>query len=249
MEKKTLSNCTIVEKICKICRTKCRCIRLLSTNSLGSSDLDTRPPESKRSTMEAWIECCPKCHYCAPNIEEPNDITDKFIWDQEYQNIFPKSDKVPELQYRFLGWAKCAEFLKLYNEASLAHLHAAWACDDKIIEEELANSSFKSDEPTVLLTNLIEFSCWRRKDAYSMLEEALNKKQKLIDGSKCDHIIALDLLRRSGQFKQVNIYLNKHFRKQDDDEEEIDTYDRIAAYQSDLSEMKDKKAHKISEAL
>jgi hypothetical protein len=39
-----------------------------TTNEIGSRDLDNRPAEMMRSTIQYWICRCPKCGYCAPDI-------------------------------------------------------------------------------------------------------------------------------------------------------------------------------------
>jgi len=49
---------------CFFCGTSSQHGSISSSNTLGSSDLDTRPAEMKRSTICYWVQRCPSCGYC-----------------------------------------------------------------------------------------------------------------------------------------------------------------------------------------
>ena len=55
---------------CHHCGRKSQHNVLGSTNAFGSPDLDLRPPEMQRLTMEGWLQLCPHCGYCAPDLSE-----------------------------------------------------------------------------------------------------------------------------------------------------------------------------------
>src|SRR5262245_66304931 len=55
---------------CSVCGTSSRQDILTSTNIVGSPDLDLRPPEMKRSTMDAWLQECPNCGFVSGNLAE-----------------------------------------------------------------------------------------------------------------------------------------------------------------------------------
>ena len=41
-----------------------------STSVFGRPDLDLRPAEMQRSTMEVWLQVCPHCRYIAPDLAQ-----------------------------------------------------------------------------------------------------------------------------------------------------------------------------------
>ena len=55
---------------CVICGKESEHTSITSSNAMGSPDLDLRPPEMQRSTMEWWLQECPACGYVAPDISE-----------------------------------------------------------------------------------------------------------------------------------------------------------------------------------
>ncbi len=59
-----------IEKRCAVCGKVSKQIALMSTNAIGYSDLDMRPPEMERSTINTWIQICPSCGYRALDISE-----------------------------------------------------------------------------------------------------------------------------------------------------------------------------------
>jgi hypothetical protein len=100
---------------------------LESTNAFGSPDLDLRPPEMQRSTMETWLQLCPSCGYCAPDITQaPSDSS--ILQSQGYQAAL-QNHQFPELVRRFLAYAVALEPSESAGAAQ-AYLQAAWVCDD-----------------------------------------------------------------------------------------------------------------------
>ena len=57
-------------KECVICGAQGEFGWILSTNKFGLPDLDLRPPEMYRSTINLWIQRCHGCGFCAPDISE-----------------------------------------------------------------------------------------------------------------------------------------------------------------------------------
>ncbi|MFO0826101.1 MAG: hypothetical protein U0792_23795 [Gemmataceae bacterium] len=72
-----------------------------STNTMGSADLDLRPAEMQRSTMGAWLQECPHCHYIASEISEKQGEL-KRVASPEYQAILADT-RFPQLAQRFLA--------------------------------------------------------------------------------------------------------------------------------------------------
>ncbi|MBE6510974.1 MAG: hypothetical protein E7Z74_06880 [Methanobrevibacter millerae] len=113
---------------CPVCSKEFEDYVLLSTNQCGSSDLDTRPPEMMRSTMNAWIHECPKCGYVARDFDESPEITLEFLKSDTYQNIDFEFEKgLAEKFYK--------EYLILKQSGNTEDLYypllnCSWACDD-----------------------------------------------------------------------------------------------------------------------
>ena len=61
---------------CYVCGKESKQTVLGSTNSFGSQDLDLRPPEMMRGTMEYWAHECPYCGYIAKNIDISTVVTE-----------------------------------------------------------------------------------------------------------------------------------------------------------------------------
>lgn len=102
---------------------------LMSTNSFGSADLDTRPPEMRRSTMDVWVIRCPSCGYCAKRISVFDDRLRPVLESLAYRSQLGDAN-FPELASTFI----CHEMLLASAGerylAAWAHLHAAWCLED-----------------------------------------------------------------------------------------------------------------------
>ncbi|MBQ9026900.1 MAG: hypothetical protein IJ104_11150 [Methanobrevibacter sp.] len=113
---------------CPICGEEFEDYVLASSNQSGASDLDTRPPEMIRSTMNIWIHECSQCGYAARDFDEKPQVNRDFIESDIYQNIgFEFKSDLAKSFYR--------EYLILKEEGCtdvLFHplLNCAWACDD-----------------------------------------------------------------------------------------------------------------------
>ncbi len=84
---------------CGHCGKSSKHMVLMSTNEFGSPDLDLRPPEMQRSTMDTWLKLCPACGYCAPNLSQP-PADPAVIQSKAYRDALGATD-FPELARRF----------------------------------------------------------------------------------------------------------------------------------------------------
>ncbi|MHB1354681.1 MAG: hypothetical protein ACYCZF_01750 [Anaerolineae bacterium] len=64
---------------CRLCGRPNSFITASYSTSLGWPDLDTRPPETTRSNLPYWIQRCPSCGYCAPDLSLGRLQTAAFI--------------------------------------------------------------------------------------------------------------------------------------------------------------------------
>jgi hypothetical protein len=177
---------TLVEKsyTCCVCRSTNTFYFIGSTNRSGAPDLDTRPPESIRSTIAHWIQRCPACGYCAPDVSQSPLALDKLsevIGSGTYlaQNV---DRNYSELANSFLCWSIVLEAARNYPESGWAAAHAAWVCDDK-------NDGEGSD------------ACRRR--AITLFRIAQAHEIRFSANDNVEAVILADLLRRCGMFEDV----------------------------------------------
>ncbi|WP_407421888.1 hypothetical protein [Methanobrevibacter sp.] len=115
-----------IEVECPICKTNFEISLLMSTNTWGSPDLDLRPPEMQRSTMNTWAYECPGCGYVASDFEDKPAVTGEFIESEFYQGCDGFEFKNPLSRIFYRQHLIEAHDLEKFH----ALLHAAWACDD-----------------------------------------------------------------------------------------------------------------------
>jgi len=161
---------------CSVCGKNSKQIELASTSTFGSMDLDTRPAEMKRSTIDYWITECKSCGYVAFSLEEPIGCDKEYLDTPEYRN-FPGTPPSSKLAQLFIRAARIAEKNQNHMEAFWSYLHAAWVSDDK------------KDEAWQ-----IELRMW----ALRMLERF--REQDMGDNYR---VIRADLLRKTSQFKRL----------------------------------------------
>ncbi len=118
-----------IEVACAVCSAKSEQTVIGSTNTMGAPDLDLRPAEMQRSTMEFWVQECPHCGYCAGDLAQGTPAEAAVVKSPAYQSQL-KNPLFPPLANRFL----CAMLLSDQSgriESALRSAHcAAWACDD-----------------------------------------------------------------------------------------------------------------------
>ena len=173
---------------CAVCGKISEQFVLSSTIYLGSSDLDTRPPELARSSMELWLQVCPHCGYVAPNISKHIRGAKKVVKSEQYQKLVSTLDlsnyerERPRLEVKFLCYSLIQENAKNYVEAGWAQVKAAWACDDQGADELAKDHRLKA----------VEF-----------FNKAKEMGYKFADDRVTEHIILTDVLRRAGKFKSA----------------------------------------------
>ncbi|MEI6808701.1 MAG: hypothetical protein WCN95_08255 [bacterium] len=162
---------------CSVCGTGTEFTEIMSTNTCGSPDLDTRPPEMQRSTMFAWVQRCPECGYSASDISEAAPAAEALIAGAEYRALL-KDEAYSALATSFLCVAILAREVKKFGAATWALIHAAWDCDD---------------------SDCAELAGTCRKKAAEMLVLSEEHCQQVAGQDGASTAILVDLLRRSGQ--------------------------------------------------
>ena len=111
---------------CPVCENEFEIYVLGSTNAWGAPDLDLRPPEMQRSTMDKWVHECPSCGYVTPDFNQSTEITSDFLKSDSYKSCddLNFNHSLAERFYR--------QYLIASSNSDKFHalLHCAWVCDD-----------------------------------------------------------------------------------------------------------------------
>ena len=211
------------EKVkCCVCGKKSNRDVVGSSYSHGSSDLDTQPPEMRRSTIYYSIQRCPSCGYCASDLSECSGDAKFHVESKEFQEIIGNK-AIPKVAASFLALSYEKQQTHQYSESAWTAIHAAWICDDK-------NKQKASKE------------C--RKKAISMIENANAYSQNMGDQAGATEALTIDLMRRAGMFEQA-LKLAEETKTKDIEEIIL----QVIAYEESLIESKDIDSHTVSEAL
>jgi hypothetical protein len=167
------------DKRCALCGKTSEHTEISSTNAFGPPDLDTRPPEMKRSTITWWIQTCPSCGYCAPDLSELIEKAAEKVSTDAYQQQL-HNPEYPASANAFRCFSFIQESAGEYRGAGRACIHAAWLCDDSGADDGARDC---------------------RKKAVTFLQKARESSQHFGEQSGAEEALLVDLLRRSGQFE------------------------------------------------
>ncbi len=172
-----------IETECSECGLPSRQKVITSPDRTGLPDLDTRPPESLRSSLPYWVQRCPNCGYCAPDIDRDYPLAIAVIHRPGYQALLRKRS-LPQLARSFLAWGMILQANGEDLSAGWSALHAAWACDD-------------AGKPAAAV------QC--RQQALASFERARGRGKALpgFEDPGAEEIFLADLYRRTGQFEQA----------------------------------------------
>jgi hypothetical protein len=173
------------EVTCALCGQRQTVSEIGSTNSFGAMDLDTRPPEMRRSTMPYWVHECAECGFVSPELEKSVATDAKRVSTAEYRRELERGDRA-QLANRFVCRALLEEAAGDFASAGWRRLHAAWACDD---EEQAEEARVQR------LAALALFERGRAGGAPAM---------KSTPGG--DEVLLADLARRAGEFERALAY-------------------------------------------
>lgn len=181
---------------CAVCGSKNEFSVIGSTNAMGSPDLDLRPPEMQRSTIDTWIQECSECGYCFEDVSELVSNAAEIITSDKYE-MLGTDRSFPKLARQFLKYACLVEGENRLDSA-MAHLWAAWVCDDedrKSAEARVCREMAMLDMSCLLphpdseegVSNAaIHIDMLRRTEKYS---EAVNMIEKLLDYQSLNDVV------------------------------------------------------------
>ncbi len=206
---------------CAICGASSEHFYVGSTNTFGSMDLDTRPPEMMRSTISMWIMACPSCGYCSMDISECTEKSPEVVHSRAYQRQF-KNPQFPDSANAFLCSSLIKELAGQHARAGWDSIHAAWVCDDEG-------------------SDISARAC--RKKAVVLLQKAREKGQSFAAADGGSEALITDLLRRSGLFIKALKICTEGLSNHRTDAIFLD----ILRFQKTLILMKDTACHTVSE--
>jgi hypothetical protein len=150
----------------------------LTPGNVGVRDLDGRPTHILRSSVYHWIQRCPSCGYCAPDISQGEEADRAVVRSDVY--IARLNDHAfPETANAFLCYGLMARGRDQFADAAWASVFAAWICDDNGFPESA-------------------FFC--RGLAIELFEAARKAGQEFADTTVQEEIYLIDLHRRRAQF-------------------------------------------------
>ncbi len=172
-----------IETVCSLCGQLSPQNAITSAERTGLPDLDTRPPENLRSSLPYWIQRCPNCGYCAPDIDREYPLASEVVRREGYQALLRKRS-LPQRARFFLAWALIQQENGEYLGSGWSALHAAWACDDA------------GKPPAAVLC---------RQQALASFERARAGGKGLpgFEDPGAEEILLADLNRRTGQFERA----------------------------------------------
>ena len=166
-----------IKEKCVMCGHEQNHTELMSTNSFGYMDLDTRPPEMARSTLKYMIQMCENCAYANEEISEMiKGIDPEDLKTASYKAVL-NDDKINRTAKAFLLAGQLYRQVKKFKTSGLHHLGAAWTFDDL---EEQDNA----------------------KQARDKAIEDINKHVERSDNTNLS-VMRVDLYRRNGRFKEA----------------------------------------------
>lgn len=195
---------------------------LVSTNTFGYPDLDTRPSEMKRSTINTWIQACSFCGYCFPDISIPTEGASEVISSVAYKQQLNNSE-FPKLANHFLCYSLIKETDSDYATAGWACIHAAWVCDDNGFSAGAKKCRYK---------------------AVHLLQKAKENCHGFAEEESTEDPLLVDLLRRSGQFELALDICNDALKKNSEK-----TISDILHLQKTLIGNRDIACHTVDEAV
>jgi hypothetical protein len=114
---------------CGVCGTESRQPAFRPGMPEQPPDLDLRPGEPVRSTMGRWLQQCPGCGYCAPDITRAHPAAADAVRAAPFRALLADNG-IPALARRFLAYAVVLEETGAMHAAAEATLQAAWVADD-----------------------------------------------------------------------------------------------------------------------
>jgi hypothetical protein len=210
------------EVTCAVCGSKQTVQEIGSTNAFGAMDLDTRPPEMRRSTMRLWVHECEECGYVAPELGAAADGAARIVASADYRAELGNASRT-KLANQFVCRALLDVAAGDLVTAGWRRLHAAWACDDADLGEEARV---------------------QRRAALELFDRGRaqgSRAMKSVVGG--DELLLADIARRSGEFERAETYVAAGLALP-----EVPAFlTKLLLYQRELVQARDTSRHTVAE--
>lgn len=175
------------KRTCALCGTEGDQRILMSAFVGGAPDLDTRPPETRRSGLFTDVQNCHRCGYCAVDVSTSSPGAETVVKSSEYRRQL-HDDACPYLANSFICMSMVRRAANDYAGSTWALIQAAWACDD----EGSAAEAVKC-----------------RSKAADMLVFAEDHGQSVAEQDGASTAILVELLRRSGRLDDARTVIDQ----------------------------------------
>ena len=197
---------------------------ITSTSGFGSPDLDLRPPPLERFTIDHWVQECPHCGYCAPEIGEKIPKAARMVRSKKYLAALDRRGKRDK---RLIRQFLCASML-YENAGDLAaaarlSLCAAWAADDATEAKRAAQRA--------------------RRRVLDLVERLHAQGGHLYEDPAWDSMQMLDIARRAREFDRAKSLIAELA------EVGTEPFPTLVAFQRERIADRDTAAYTISEAM
>jgi len=209
-----------IEVHCGLCGSVSKQEVAKAANPREAPDLDTRPGEPLRSTLEHWMQLCPECGYASSDISTIHEDASDFIATKEYQHVRFDSG-TPETVRPFLCHALILNHVKQYADAGWTALHAAWACDDA------------NDDAGARKARELAIHYWKHGKRHG---------QSFGEPTGDEYALAADILRRAGKFEEALVTCTEGI----DLGEELDpVIEHVLLFEKTLIQRRDSKRYSL----
>lgn len=168
---------------CAICGNETEQRSIGSSSTFGSHDLDLRPPELLRYTMNLWVQECPRCKYVSDDIAVMLPGAETVVTAVEYTEA-GKGKDLPKLAVKFERFAMLVAIDPI--RAGQALLHGAWVCDDYRRDsvaqayrcesaEFFASADFSPRGERGMQLQVVLVDIWRRARCYEEAQELIER--------------------------------------------------------------------------
>jgi len=166
---------------CPICGTVNQPLRLLSTHSFGSPDLDLRPAPDEGRLLAYMVETCTACGYAAGSLEQEVPAAAHAAMDSPEWHRLERRQDLPALVKAFLRAALILEHSLEPRGEIWNLLRAVWACDDEA----------PGAAPAI------------RRQTVDRVQAALADGKSFMDQAGASEILMADLCRRAGDWPEA----------------------------------------------
>lgn len=184
---------TSFEKVvtCAVCGEEQTVLAMGSTSAFGAMDLDTRPPQMRRSSMWLWLQECGSCGYVASDLGDADEVRPmESLWHAYLAEL--NSPQRPRLANLFVCRSLLDEAAGDLAAAGWRRLHAAWVCDDRGPAEEAS---------------------LQRRAAIGLFERSRRVGKLAMEQAVAgDELLLADIARRCGDFEAAHAYCELGFQ-------------------------------------